>query len=160
MSDSPTREKGYAFALPRLMARLGGLKVRRAELSRWEAYGMGLLVFGISCIFVARAILSVVRPLLLQLFVALILPFAIWIGFLIVYFINWFIVARLRQLGLYSAMTNNPFQHFVIMSLITLLATLLAEDENGWLRSLGFFWLGLVVLNWLSIACLQILDEG
>jgi hypothetical protein len=160
MNDSATREIGYAFALPRLVARLGGRKVRRAELSRWEAYGMGLLVFGISCVFVARAILPIVRPLPLQLFVALLLPFAIWIVFLIVYFVNWLIVTFLRQLGLYSAMTNNPFQHFVIMSLITLLAARLVWDESGWLKSLGLFWLGLVALNWLSIACLKILNEG
>ena len=49
------REIGYAFALPRLIARLGGRHARRAEFSRWEAYGLGILVFGISCVFVARA---------------------------------------------------------------------------------------------------------
>ena len=59
-SDSPSgREIGYAFALPRLIARLGGRRARRAEFSRWEAYGMGILVFGVSCVFVARTLLPV-----------------------------------------------------------------------------------------------------
>ena len=116
------REIGYAFALPRLIARLGGRRARRAELSRWEAYGMGILVFGISCVFVAHTLLPVVRPAFAQLLVLLLLPFAVWVAFLLLYYVNSLMTALLRRFGLYSAMTNNPFQHFVIMSLTTLLA--------------------------------------
>jgi hypothetical protein len=160
MNDSPVRQIGYAFALPRLVARLGGRKVRRAELSRWEAYGVGLLVFGISCVFVGRALLSIVRPPPLQLLIALLLPFGIWVAFLILYFLNWLISRFLRQLGLYSAPTNNPFQHFAIMSLITLLAALLVNDECDWVKSLGIFWLGLLALNLLSLLVLKLLHES
>jgi hypothetical protein len=159
MSHSTAREIGYAFALPRLVARLGGRKVRRAELSRGEAYGVGLLVFGIGCVFAARAILPVVRPLPWQLVIALFMPFAIWIAFLLLYFVNWLIVAFLRRLDLYSGRTNNSFQHFVIISLITFLAFRLAQDESGWLKSLGIFWLGLVGANLFSIVILRILRE-
>ena len=38
---SRPRPIGYAFALPRLVARLAGREVRRAEFSRGEAYGAG-----------------------------------------------------------------------------------------------------------------------
>ena len=54
--------------------------------------------------------------------VLLLLPFAVWVAFLLLYYVNSLMAAVLRRLGLYSAMTNNPFQHFVIMSLTTLIA--------------------------------------
>jgi hypothetical protein len=151
------REIGYAFALPRLIARLGGRPARRAELSRWEAYGVGILVFGISCVFVAHALLPIVRPKFAWWLALLLLPFAIWVAFLLLYYVNSLLAALLRRLGLYSAGTNIPFQHFVIMTLVTLLAARLLLNESVWMRSLGIFWLGLLYLNLLSIVLLKIL---
>lgn len=161
MSDSGRREIGFAFALPRLVARVGGRRnVRRAELSRVEAYGVGLLVFGIACVCAARSLLPFVRPMALQLLFVLLLPFAVWIAFLLLYFVNWLIVAFLRRLDLYSGRTNNSFQHFVIISLITFLALRLAQDESGWMKSLGVFWLALVGLNLLALLVLKVRHEG
>jgi hypothetical protein len=160
MNDLPARTLGYAFALPRLVARLAGRKVRRAEFSGWEAYGLGIVVFGISCVFAAHALLPLVRPLLLQLLALFLLPFAMWVAWLLVYYVDALFIGLCRKLGLYSAVTNNPFQHAIIMSLITLLATQLAYKETGWMQSLGILWLGLLALNLFSIACLKILDEG
>jgi hypothetical protein len=154
------REIGYAFALPRLIAHLGGRHARRAELSRGEAYGLGILVFGISCVFVAHALLPIVRPKFVQLLALLLLPFAIWVAFLLLYYVNSLMTALLRRLGLYSSRTNIPFQHFVIMTLVTLLAARLLRDESVWMRSLGIFWLGLLGLNLLSIVLLKVLWEG
>ncbi len=150
---------GYAFALPRLAARLGGRKVRRARWSRWEAYGTGLLVFGLSCVFVGRLISPLVRPIFWQLLVLLALPFAIWIGWLLLYYVASLLIALLRKLGLYSGGTNHSFQHVFIICLITILAALLARDETGWMQSLGIFWLALVGFNLVSIVGLRILDE-
>ena len=158
--DSPSgREIGYAFALPRLIAHLGGRRARRAELSRWEAYGLGILVFGISCVFVGNTLLPVVRPIFARLLLLLLLPFAVWAAFLLLYYLNSLMIALLRRFRLYSATTNNAFQHFVIISLTTLFAFLLVRDESGWMRSLGFFWLGLLSLNLISILILQLLHE-
>jgi hypothetical protein len=148
-------EVGYWFALPRLLARAAGRKVRRAEWSSWEAYGLGWLVFGIGCVFLAHALFVVVRPMPLRLVILLITPVAIWIACLLFYFVNWLLARLLRRLGLYSARTNNSLQSFMLISLITLLAALLAREENGWLRSLGVFWLALVGLNFLAIALLK-----
>jgi hypothetical protein len=159
-AEHHSRELGYAFALPRLVARLCRRKVRRAELSRWEAYGTGILVFGISCVFAAHAFLPIVRRFGLQLLILLLLPFGIWIAFLLLYFVNARIAALLRRLGLFSAPTNNPIQHSVIMSLITFLAVLLMLDEGAWMRSLGIFWLGLVSLNLLSLLVLKLRHES
>ena len=154
------RELGYAFALPRLIARLGGHDARRAELSRWEAYGLGILVFGISCVFAAHAFLPFVRPLVLRYLILFLLPFAMWVAFLLLYYLNSLVIVLLRRLGLYSAVTNNPFQHFVVILLISLLAALLVRNEIGWIRSLGAFWLGLICLNLLSIVILKLLHEN
>lgn len=160
MNSQQRPELGYAFALPRLIARSAGRKVRRAELSRWEAYGLGILVFGISCAFAARRVLPFVRPPAMRVLVLLFLPFAIWVAYLLLYFVNAQVVAPLRKLGLYSAPTNNPFQHIVIMSLITLLAVLLLQDESDWLKSLGIFWLLLLSLNLFSMLILKLRHES
>ncbi|MBA3651545.1 MAG: hypothetical protein H0W66_08735 [Chthoniobacterales bacterium] len=159
MSGGQNRDVGYWFALPRLMAHLAGRKVRRAEFSRGEAYGLGLLVFGIGCVFLAHALLAVVRPWPMRFLCLLITPVAIWIACLLVYFVNWLLAGLLRSLGLYSAPTNNPLQSVMIISLITLLALLLLRDESGWLQSLGAFWLALLALNLLSAVILRIRDE-
>ncbi len=153
-------ELGYAFALPRLVARLAGRVVRRAEFSRWEAYGLGILVFGMSCVFAARLLLPFVRPGPLKVVDLLLLPFALWIAFLLLYFVNARIVALLRRLGLYGAPTNNPFQHFVIMAWTTWLAFLFVRDESGLIKSLGTFWIGLLFFNLFALFILRFRHES
>lgn len=150
---------GYAFALPRLLARLAGRQVRRAQLSRWEAFGFGILVFGMSWFFLARLVLPFVRPRFLLGLVLLLLPFALWVAFLLLYFVNAQVVALLRRFGLYTAPTNNPFQHFVIMTLTSGIALLFWRDDGGWIHSLGAFWLGLLFCNLLAIAILKFRHE-
>lgn len=145
------RERAYAFALPRLIVRLTGRTARRAELSRWEAYGTGILVFGVSCVFAARLLLPLVRLGPLQLLALLLLPFGMWVAFLILYFIIAQLAAVLRRLGLYAAVTNNPLQHAVIMSLTTLIALAFLRDECDWVKLLGAFWLALLILNLTSV---------
>ena len=147
-------EKGYLFALSRLIARLRGQEVQRAEWSRGEIYSFGFCVFGFACVVAARAVWPFVRPA-----VFLFLPLAVWIGFLLLYYFISLLARLLRCVGVYSAVTNNPLQHFVIMSLLTLLAGWLLLDPNIWLRSLGIFWLALVGLNLLAVALLKIRHE-
>jgi len=160
MSDRETRLVGYAFALPRLAARLSGQKVRHARLSRWEAYGTGILVFGLSCVFAGWLVLPFVRPAFLQLLALLVLPFVMWIAWLLLYYVNSLIIALFRKVGLFCAVTNHAFQHVVIISLVTLLSALLVRDGAGWMQLLGAFWIILVALNLLSIVLLKTLDEA
>jgi hypothetical protein len=160
MNGSEEHEVGYWFALPRLVAHWGGRTVRRAEWSRVEAYGLGLLVFAIGCVFLGRALFQFVRPGPLQLLCLLVTPVATWIVCLLLYCVNWLLAGLLRRLGLYSARTNNPLQSLVIISLVTLLAALFLRDEAVWLRSLGIFWLGLVALNLLATVILRLRHEN
>ena len=159
MNDPAPRQMGYAFALPRLIARLAGRKVRRAEFSRGEAYGLGILVFGMSCVFAARALLPVVRPVALQALVLFLIPFALMGG------IPGSLLFQLprgrgaSRLGLYSAITNNPFQHFVIMMLTSAIALHFLGDECPAVKSLGIFWFGLLSCNLFSIAVEKLLYE-
>ena len=159
MKTSSARPVGFAFALSRLAARATGCKPRRAEFSGLEAYGLGALVFAISYVFVGRALLSFVRPAAVYIITFLILPFAIWIAFLLLYYLNSLVAALLRRLGLYSAVTNNSFQHVVIMSLISLVAVYFLFEQPVWVKSLGIFWLGLLSLNLLSILIEKLVDE-
>ena len=152
--------KGYVFALPRLLARLRGWKTRRAEFSRWEVYGFGVFVFGFGCVIAGRLALPFVRPTFLRVFVLIFLPIAVWIAFLLGYFVNWLLAGGLRKLGLYSAPTNNPLQHFVIMSQFSFLALFLLRDSSVVMNSLGAFWLGLIGFNLLALFLLKFIPEG
>ncbi|MGH7935525.1 MAG: hypothetical protein ACREF8_00765, partial [Chthoniobacterales bacterium] len=106
-----------------------------------------------------HALWPFVRPGFWQLLFIVILPVVAWIAFLFLYYVNSLFARILRALGLYSATTNNPFQHVIIMSLMTLLAVWLLRDPSGWLHSLGIFWLALVGSNLLALVVLKILHE-
>ncbi len=160
MNKRKPRPLGYAFALPQLGARLAGREVRRAPLSCWETYGTGIFIFALSAVFAGRLILPLVRPTFLQLLVILVLPFLIWVAWLLLFYVISLVIALFRKLGLYSATTNNRFQHVVIVALSTLLAALLVRDASGWIRLLGAAWIALVALNFLSIVILRILHEA
>jgi hypothetical protein len=160
MRTTDPRPLGYAFALSRLIARSTGRRPGRAEFSAAEAYGLGLLVYAMTFVFVARALLSFVRPAAIYLIALVILPFAIWIASLLVYYINSLVIAWFRRRGWYSAVTNNPFQHVVIMSLISLIALHFVLEGPVWVISLGVFWLGLVSLNLLSTFVEKFLHEA
>ena len=153
------RERGYAFSLPLLLARLSGEPVRRAELCRWEAYGFGALVFGLACLFIGQILLPFVRPGFLRLLAIALLPFATWIAFLLLYYVNALTAGALRRLGLYRAPTNNSWQHIIIMTLTTLFALWLARQESTFLCSLGWLWLGLLGLNLLALSILKLRHE-
>jgi hypothetical protein len=152
-------ERGYFFALTRLLARLAGRRVRKAEFSRWEIYSAGWFVFGFAGVVTGWILLPLVRPTELKILVLLLLPAGVWIALLLFYFVNWTTAAILRQLGLYAERTNNPLQHLIIMAVFSCFALALLRDENMLLNSLGIFWLGLVSLELLALLILRFLDE-
>lgn len=152
-------ELGFWFALPRLLARLAGKKVRRAQWSALEGYGLGWLVFLFPCVFLWRGQLAVVRPIVFQIILFVLIPLAVWIGWLLLYFFVWLLAGLLRRSGLFSRPTNNPLQSFFIILIVSILALVFLRDEQFWLRLLGIFWLGLVALNLCAELILRLSDE-
>jgi hypothetical protein len=151
--------KGYFFALPRLCIRLRGGNARRAEWSGGEVYSFGVLVFAMGCVCMGRALSPFVRQTIWAWPFFIVLPLLVWIACQLLYSLNWLLANLLRRLGLYSARTNNPLQHFVIMTLMTLLAVWLMRDSHLLLRSLGIFWCALVGLNLFALGMLRIVHE-
>lgn len=152
-------ELGFWFALPRLLTRMAGKKVRRAQWSAAEAYGLGWAVFLFPCIFLWHEQLAVVRPIAWQIVVFVLIPFAVWIGWLLVYFFVWLLARLLCRLGLFSGRTKNPLQSFFILLIVSVLALLFLRDEQFWLRSLGVFWLALLALNFCAEIILRFAHE-
>ncbi len=143
-------EAGYWFALPRLLARMSGRKVRRAEWSPVEAYGLGWLVFLLPCVFLWRE-----RGWFLVL-----TPIAVWLGWLLLYFLVWLLANALRRLGLFHARTNNPLQSVFVLGVASLCAFYLLTDASLLPNSLGIFWFTLVALNVIAALLLRLTHEG
>lgn len=158
MKQDESSERGYVFALPRVIVGLIGKKPRREEWSRAEAYGVGLLVFGMAYVFCGRAGLMFVRAPLARVLVLLILPVAVWILFLLLYYFVSLLIRLLRKLRLYSG-ANDRFQHYVITLLTTLIALQFLRDPNGWMGALGTVWLFLIGANLFCILFERLLDE-
>ena len=152
--------RGYAFALPRVVAKLFGAKPRRAEWSAAEAYGFGALVFAIACVFSGRELSLFVRPWPWRGLLLLALPFAVWAGFVLLYYLLSLLIKLLRKIRLYTAPTNDPFQHVVIMFLMSLIALRFLRDPLGWISSLGVTWFMLVGTNIFCIFFERLLDES
>lgn len=121
---------------------------------------MGVLVFGLSCVFTGRWLFAVVRPFSARFLLLLTLPFAIWIAWLALFYLISLLLKLLRKTGACSQISNHDFQHAIITCLITLIAVILLRDASDWMRSLGAFWLALVMLNLISAVALRFLDEG
>ena len=152
-------EVGYAFALPRLLARIAGRKVRRAQWSAAEAYGLGSLVFLLPCVWLWHEELAGSRSLVRQILALVLVPLLVWLGCLLVLAAVWFLAWGLRRLGLYRAHTNLALQSFFILTLVSLCALSSLREPNLALRSLGIFWFGLVLLNFLAAISLRFLHE-
>ncbi len=152
-------EMGYAFALPRLLARIAGLKVRRAQWSAAEAYGLGSLVFLLPCVWLWQEEVAGARSLVRQIFALGFVPLLVWLGWLLVLAVVWSLASMLRRLGLYRAPTNLPLQSFFILTLVSLCALSFVCEPNLVLRSLGIFWFGLVLLNFLAAISLRFSHE-
>ena len=154
------QQSGFAFALPRLVVRLSGREVCRAQWSGLEANGVSLLVFGITWVCAGSALPLFVRPGVPRLVLFAVLPVMLWIGFLLVYYLISLLIRPFRRFRLYSAVTNVPIQHQFFVSLTTLLSFLLLRSDSGWLQSLGILWLGLLVLNLISMVIERLLDRA
>jgi len=152
-------QAGFAFALSRLVARLGGRNVCRAQWSAPEAYGVCLLVFLISWVGTGRLLPLLVRAGILRLVLFAAVPLVLWLVFLLLYYLISLVIRIFRRFGFFLAASNAFLQHLFFASLTTLLSFFLLRSGSGLLQVLGSLWLGLVALNLVSILIEQLLDR-
>ena len=150
---------GYGFALPRMVARTAGRPVRRAQFSAVESYGVCLLVFAIHCIFLAQLLSVQLKAISwLRILVLLLLPLLTWIYFLLLYYVISLVLQLLRKFRLFVSWPNNRFQSLVLIALTAFIALRFLRSNTSWLILLGWFWLGLLLLNLLALAAEKVLD--
>src|SRR5215211_5767066 len=147
----------FNFSLPRLLAAPPGRKHFSSERNGTEARLAGgfnhLVVF--SCIFqLLTARVSLTTALLLLLPIAVL----VWIFWLILLYVNSWIIYFIRKAGLAQSLPDNRAQTALITGLTCGMAAYLFFTP-AWLRWLGTAWLLLVSLNLLAAALLALLPH-
>ena len=157
MSATDKKPIQFYFSLPRLAVMVLGGDARRSERNGFEAGLIGLLVFGIHYLFFAVRLLHSnlagwLTPLLL-----IPLAFAVWIFWLLLFYVDTFVIKLLRSFGLFQ---NAPDRHAqaVIWAVIT---TVMAGDvlrAHPWFWQLALIWLFAVTLNLIAALVLAFSD--
>ena len=141
----PNESRGNYFALPRLIRKLSGGDATRSESNWLEAVSMGSVVYLISYLFTANLLLpklrwwetAIVLPLLL---------FGLWIGWLIVLYINSLIAKGCQRVGLCADLPRRRVQS-VLMGILTTVFAAQLLNAGPWLRVIGALWIFAVALN-------------
>ena len=144
----------FNFSLPRLLAAPPGRKHFRSERNGTEARLAGgfnhLVVF--ACIFhLLTARVSLTTALLLLLPIAVL----VWIFWLLLLYLNSWIIYFGRKAGFAQALPDNRAQTALITGLTSAMAVYLLFTPS-FLRWLGAAWLLLVALNLLAAALLAL----
>lgn len=147
---------GFFFALPRLFERWRGGENGRSENNWLEANLVGTLVHLLAYLFAYEIILAR-EPGWLQFVLFLPLAFAVWVFWLLVLYLNSWIIRGLRCFGLTSGMPDRYAQSFLIHLMTTgfTCRLVLAGSIRGWL---GILWLAAVALNLLAALFLAFRD--
>jgi len=142
----------FYFALARLVAKCRGGNGARTEQNWIEANLVGLAVFGISFLFLARLLPGHVSgwPA-----VALLVPlaFVAFLSWLLVLYVNSLLLRLVRAAGFMRNVTDSRAQCILVAALTTVLAFCLLRSDS-WMRIAGAVWIIGVVLNFLSAALL------
>jgi hypothetical protein len=141
----PNESRGDYFALPRFIRKLRGGNAARSEENWLEAYVPGAVVYLISYLFTANLLLpklnwwqtAIVLPLLL---------FGLWIGWLIVLYINSLIAKGCQSVGLCADLPRRRVQS-VLMGILTTIFAAQLLTAASWLRAIGALWIVAVALN-------------
>jgi len=142
--DAP-RTPGFYFSLPRLLAGWSGGTGDRTENNSLEAHLVGALVHLVAYLFAFQLLLAD-SPIWQLLF--LLLPFAalVWLGWLIVLYLNSWVIKLLRLLGLLRNVPDNRAQSLVIGVMTTWFAWRLIVAGH-WPGLVGAIWIAAVALN-------------
>ena len=138
----------FYFALPRLLAKLGGCSAARTESNWLEANIVGTATHAIAYIFFAHLLLAGL-PRWQQF--ALLLPIAgvVWLFWLLLFALNAVVISLFRAAGLLRRMPESHVQGIAIGALTTVFAFHLIT-AGSWMRPLGIAWVIAVSLNLLA----------
>ena len=154
----PNESRGSYFALPRFARKLRGLDATRSEENSLEAYLLGAAVYLISYFFVANLLLAklnwwqaiIVFPLLF---------FGIWIGWLIVLYLNSLIARGCERVGLCADVPRRRVQS-VLMGILTTVFAAQLLTAAPCLRLMGVLWIVAVALNLAAALMLALFHDG
>jgi hypothetical protein len=140
------------------MRKLRGLDARRSEENWREAYLLGAVVYLISYLFVANLLFPrvnwwqgiIVFPLLF---------FGIWIGWLVVLYLNSLIARGCEKIGLCTDLPRRRVQS-VLMGILTTVFAAQLLTGGPCLRMIGALWIAAVTLNLAAALTLALFQDG
>lgn len=155
MATPNETSRRYYFALPRLMARLGGAPVMRSEQNWLEAMVVGGLVHAIIFLFAAHLLLSG-RASWQQLLLLIPVALLVLVSWSVVLSANALVIRLTRAAGF---LRDRPDRHLqsVLVGLLTTFAAWQLISAGSWMRLLGLMWMAVVALNLAAAAVLALM---
>ena len=154
----PKAEPVFYFSLPRLFERWRGGCDARTEMNWTEANAVGATVHAIFYVFAAHLFLGGLARWQ-QMILLLPLVSLVWIGWLVLLYLNTLILRLLRLGGLLRDLPDNRAQSFLVGVVATAFAIELIR-AGSWLRFFGALWLAAVCLNLAAAAVLALLPRN
>lgn len=152
----PSAEPSFYFALPRLLAYWNGRSSVRSEQNGFEARTIGALMHGVVYATAAHYLLADL-PLAWQAVLLLPLAFAVWLGWVLLLYLNAVIIGLARSVGVMRDLPDARAQSVLVGIFTTLCAVdLVARGTFAWL---GLTWLVLLVMNLLAALALRVLED-
>ncbi|MEP6698316.1 MAG: hypothetical protein ABJB09_01165 [Verrucomicrobiota bacterium] len=146
METTRSKPLRFYFALPRLLAKITGGDARRSENNGFEAWIVSVATYLICYLFFATRLVPALRPLWLQIFVSLLLFFAVWFLWVFILHVDAFLIKLIRSSGILRDLPIRRAQSILIMSLSSALAYSLVM-AGSIVSVAALVWLAAVVLN-------------
>ncbi|MFL6589282.1 MAG: hypothetical protein ACJ8M4_03840 [Chthoniobacterales bacterium] len=157
MTESERKSPRFYFALPRLMSKWRGGDSTRAEKNSVEAWAAGIAIYIVSYLFFA-AFVSAGFSWWLTALIFIGLAFGTWLFWLVVLYLNSFVIKLLRFVGLIHGVPDRYVQSVLISATATAMAVSLATS-GSWMTEIAALWIIAVTMN-LAAAAILALQSG
>jgi hypothetical protein len=156
-SDVLNMKNAFYFALPRLLNRMRGGTDEVSESNAAEAYLGSIGIFIITFVFGLQLFAERFSGWSVMAF-DLLLVFAVWIFWLVVFYINSLIVKLLRACGLFRGTPNRRAQDIFVGIPVAAMAYRLSILP-GWLGWIGWLCLCALGVNFLAAILLKLIPN-
>jgi hypothetical protein len=156
-SDVLNMKNAFYFALPRLLNRIREGTDKVSESNAAESYLGSIGIFIITFVFALQLFAERFSGWSVIAF-DLVLVFAVWIFWLIVFYINSLIVKLLRACGLFRGTPNRRAQDIFIAIVLAAMAYRLSI-LHGWLGWIGWLCLWALGANFLAAILLKLIPN-